>query len=63
VRLHDTLGRVEIAPEELPRALSPEMAAHIASALRAAGFAYVTLDLDGYRQGSLNETLAKSKGT
>jgi uncharacterized protein len=63
VRLHDTLGRVEIAPEELSRALSPEMASHIASALKAAGFTYVTLDLEGYRQGSLNENLAKPKGT
>jgi uncharacterized protein len=55
VRLHDNLARVEIAVEELPRALSPEMAAAIAGRLKAAGFAYVTLDLQGYRQGSLNE--------
>jgi pyridinium-3,5-biscarboxylic acid mononucleotide sulfurtransferase len=63
VRLHDTLGRVEIAPDELPHALTPEMAATISKALKAAGFAYVTLDLQGYRQGSLNETLGKSAGT
>ena len=63
VRLHDKLGRVEIAPEELPRALTPEMVAAISTALKAAGFTYVTLDLEGYRQGSLNETLAKSAGT
>jgi pyridinium-3,5-biscarboxylic acid mononucleotide sulfurtransferase len=63
VRLHDTLGRVEIAPDELPRALAPEMAAQIAVTLKAAGFTYVTLDLEGYRQGSLNENLAKSQGT
>jgi pyridinium-3,5-biscarboxylic acid mononucleotide sulfurtransferase len=63
VRLHDTLGRVEIAPDELPRALTPEMAAAISAALKAAGFTYVTLDLEGYRQGSLNETLVKSAGT
>jgi len=63
VRLHDTLGRIEIAPEELPRALSPEMAAAMASALRAAGFTYITLDLEGYRQGSLNENLARTQGT
>ena len=63
VRLHDTLGRVEVAADELPRALSPEMAAAISSALKAAGFTYVTLDLQGYRQGSLNENLAKSQGT
>lgn len=63
VRLHDKLARIELAPGELPRALSPEMAASMASALKAAGFAYVALDLEGYRQGSLNETLAKSAGT
>jgi pyridinium-3,5-biscarboxylic acid mononucleotide sulfurtransferase len=63
VRLHDTLGRVEVASDELPRALSPEMAAAISSALKAAGFTYVTLDLQGYRQGSLNENLVKSQGT
>lgn len=58
VRLHDKLARVEIAPDELPRALAPQMAAAIAERLKAAGFAYVTLDLEGYRQGSLNETLS-----
>jgi uncharacterized protein len=63
VRLHDKLARVELAREELPRALSPEMAAAIAKALKAAGFAYVSLDLEGYRQGSLNEALSKSAGT
>jgi uncharacterized protein len=63
VRLHDKLGRVEVAPDELPRALTPEMVAAISTALKAAGFTYVTLDLDGYRQGSLNEGLAKSAGT
>ena len=59
VRLHERLARVEIAPEEMPRAMSAEMAARIAAALRAAGCAYVALDLEGYRQGSLNENLAK----
>src|ERR1700751_309945 len=59
VRLHDKLARVEIAPEEMPRALSPEMAAAIAKELKAVGFAYVSLDLEGYRQGSLNETLKR----
>ncbi len=58
VRLHENLARVEISQEEMPRALSPEMAASISDRLKAAGFAYVTLDLQGYRQGSLNETLS-----
>lgn len=55
VRLHERLARVEVAPEEMPRAMSFEMAASIAVRLKAAGFAYVALDLEGYRQGSLNE--------
>jgi uncharacterized protein len=59
VRLHENLARVEIAQEELPRAMSPEMAASISAHLKAVGFTYVALDLEGYRQGSLNETLIK----
>ena len=61
VRLHDQLARVEIAPEEMSRALSAEMAATISSRLKEAGFTYVALDLEGYRQGSLNESLAAGK--
>src|SRR5882724_6854718 len=57
VRLHDNLARVEIAPDELPRAFQPQMAATIADRLKAAGFTYVSLDPEGYRQGSLNESL------
>ena len=63
VRLHDKLARVELAQDELQRGLEPKMAAAIAQALKAAGFAYVALDLEGYRQGSLNEGLAKTAGT
>lgn len=61
VRLHDTLARVEIEKSELPRALQPKVAAEISQRLKAAGFAYVTLDLQGYRQGSLNEALSQSQ--
>jgi uncharacterized protein len=57
VRLHDKLARVEIAQDELPRAMTPEMAAAIATRLKAVGFLYVSLDLEGYRQGSLNDAL------
>src|SRR5579863_1859654 len=63
VRLHEKLARVELAQDELKRGLEPKMAAAIAQALKAAGFAYVALDLEGYRQGSLNEGLAKAAGT
>jgi uncharacterized protein len=61
VRLHDTMARVEISPDEMPRAFTPEMSANIAARLKALGFAYVTLDLEGYRQGSLNEALHRDQ--
>jgi len=57
VRLHDKLARIEIAAEELPLAMTPEMGATISRRFKAAGFLYVALDLEGYRQGSLNEAL------
>jgi len=57
VRAHGDLGRIEVAPEELPRALRLDLAQAMATRLRQAGFTYVTLDLDGYRQGSLNAVL------
>lgn len=60
VRIHDNLARVEISQDELPRALSRDMAAAISERLISAGFAYVALDLQGYRQGSFNETLKRS---
>jgi uncharacterized protein len=57
VRYHKELVRIEIAPEELERALTIEMARQLTAAFKALGFKYVTLDLEGYRQGSLNEVL------
>lgn len=54
VRHHGDLVRLEIAPEELPRALTMEMARHLTQAFQSLGFQYVTLDLQGYRTGSLN---------
>jgi uncharacterized protein len=57
VRHHGDVARIEIAPEEMPRALDLEMARRIASAFKQLGFKFVSLDLDGYRTGSLNESL------
>ncbi len=57
VRHHDALARVEIGRDEIARALDPELRAAITRELRAAGYRYVTLDLDGYRTGSLNEAI------
>jgi len=61
VRLHDKLGRIEIAQPEMPRAMTPEMGATISERFRAAGYLYVALDLEGYRQGSLNAALKAAK--
>jgi pyridinium-3,5-biscarboxylic acid mononucleotide sulfurtransferase len=57
VRHHDELARVEIARSEMARALEPEVSAAIVRELKAIGYRYVTLDLQGYRTGSLNEGL------
>ena len=61
VRLHDQLARIEIAPEELPLAMTVQMAAQISARFKEAGFLYVALDLEGYRQGSLNAALRAGK--
>ncbi len=57
VRHHDDLVRLEIAPGEMPRALSPDMVLEFARRFRDLGFRYVTLDLHGYRTGAMNEVL------
>ncbi len=57
VRHHDELVRLEIAPTELDRALRREVVDELARRFRALGFRYVTLDLHGYRTGSMNEIL------
>jgi uncharacterized protein len=57
VRFHGEVVRIEIAPEELDRALSIEMAGRFTAIFKPLGFHYVTLDLEGYRQGSLNAVL------
>lgn len=56
VRHHGDVARIEVAAEEMPRALNPERVSQMSAALKALGFKYVTLDLEGYRTGSLNET-------
>jgi uncharacterized protein len=55
VRHHDTIARIEVAREELPRALDPSIRDRIVHELRALGYQHVTVDLQGYRMGSLND--------
>ena len=57
VRHHDTLARLELGRDEIARALEPETADAIDRGLRALGYAHVTVDLRGYRLGSLNDAL------
>ena len=57
VRHHGDLARIEIAREEMPRALDAAVLREMGSRLRKAGFLYVALDVDGYRQGALNAAL------
>jgi pyridinium-3,5-biscarboxylic acid mononucleotide sulfurtransferase len=57
VRHHGEIVRLEIAGEEMPRALTPAMAAEFVRIFKALGFAYVTLDLEGFRSGSMNAVL------
>ena len=61
VRFHDKLVRIEISREELEKALSLDMAAKMLAIFKPLGFHYVTLDLEGYRQGAMNEVLGLPK--
>lgn len=56
VRHHDQVARIEVAPDELPAAFAERLA--IGAAVKAAGYAFVALDVFGYRQGSMNEVLS-----
>jgi uncharacterized protein len=57
VRHHGEIARIEIARQELPRALTIEMASEFTSIFKALGFKFVTLDLEGFRSGSMNQLL------
>ncbi|MBL9079939.1 MAG: ATP-dependent sacrificial sulfur transferase LarE [Planctomycetes bacterium] len=58
VRHHDTLARIEVAPDELERAFAQRTA--LGERIRRAGYLYVALDVFGYRSGSLNELLTRN---
>ena len=59
VRHHDQLVRIEIAPAEMDRVLRKELIDELARRFRELGFKYVTLDLEGFRSGSMNEVLTE----
>jgi uncharacterized protein len=57
VRYHEELARLEISSEEMPRALDVEMTRKFVEIFKALGFKFVTLDLEGFRSGSMNSLL------
>jgi uncharacterized protein len=61
VRIHDKLARIEVEPEEFPKLMEEQTRTRIYDALKSYGFSYVTLDLKGYRTGSMNETLKREE--
>jgi uncharacterized protein len=61
VRHHGEIVRLEIALEELPRALTAEMAREFTTVFKGLGFKFVTLDLEGFRSGSMNQLLTKEE--
>lgn len=62
VRNHENLARIEVSPAELEKILRPKVAARIERELRSLGFQYVTVDLRGFRSGSLNEAIPLTVG-
>jgi uncharacterized protein len=57
VRHHETLARIELTQEDMPRFFSEDLLPSVTRRFKELGFGFVTLDLEGYRQGSLNEVL------
>src|SRR5262249_43438164 len=57
VRYHDRVARIEVPADLLSRIVAPEVRDALVQQLRALGFLYVTVDLQGFRSGSLNEAL------
>lgn len=62
VRIHGgTIARIEVLPEEFPRLMQEEIRRAVVMSFKSYGFAYVTMDLQGYRSGSMNETLTRDQ--
>ena len=57
VRIHGDMARIEVLPEEFPKIMEEKNREKIVTTLKSLGFSYVTMDLTGYRTGSMNETL------
>lgn len=62
VRIHGKMARIEVEPSSFDRLMEPAVRERLVLCLKQYGFSYVTLDLQGYRTGSMNEVLPKEKG-
>ena len=63
VRHHDTIARIEVPPEQIPQLIDPSVRGRIVEQFRRLGYTYITVDLAGYRTGSMNEVLDASDRT
>ncbi len=63
VRSHGDIARIEVLPQEIPKLLKPSIRNRIVEGLKAMGYIYIALDLQGYITGSMNETLKGVKGS
>jgi pyridinium-3,5-biscarboxylic acid mononucleotide sulfurtransferase len=63
VRHHETIARIEVLPEDMPRLLVEPLRSELVERFKAFGYTYVTLDLAGFRSGSMNETLKKAQAS
>ena len=61
VRHHGEIARIEVEPEEIVRLASPEIRWQVAAKFKELDYLYITLDLNGYRMGSMNAVLDKEK--
>ena len=59
VRYHGDIARIEVNPDEMEKLMSPDIRETVDSKIKQAGFAYVTLDLQGYRTGNMNKMIGK----
>jgi uncharacterized protein len=61
VRHHDNMARIEVPEADIPRFLNDSVRESVASKLKEIGYTYISLDLQGYRSGSMNEVLSQSE--
>ena len=58
VRHHDTIARIEVMPEDIPEILKKDNREELIRKFKEIGYKYVTIDMEGYRSGSMNEVLS-----